>query len=63
MIKRFENYRLLPSAPRFTRSAAAERVANTDTIPTQPALHRVHSSRLSSRRPGSPVWSSVRGYR
>jgi hypothetical protein len=63
MISRFKEHRLLSSAPRFTRSAAAERAANTDTIPTHPTLHRVHSSRLSSRRPGSPVWSSVRGYR
>jgi hypothetical protein len=63
MISCFDDYRLLSSAPRFTRSAAAERAAITDTIPTQPNLHRVHSSRLSSRRPGSPVWSSVRGYR
>jgi hypothetical protein len=34
MISRFEDYRLLPSAPRYTRFAAAERAANTDTIPT-----------------------------
>jgi hypothetical protein len=63
MIRCFKEYRLLSNTPRCTRSTAVERAANTDTTPTHPALHRVHSSRLSSRRPGSPVWSSVRGYR
>jgi hypothetical protein len=33
MISCFDDYRLLSSAPRFTRFAAAERAANTDTIP------------------------------
>jgi hypothetical protein len=38
MINRFEDHRLLPSAPRCTRFAAAERAATTDTIPNASGL-------------------------